>query len=75
MSRLRQNIKIIIFGTNTKAGKLFDEILIVTIALSIITVLLDSVESYHEQYGNIFYLLEWIFTILFTIGAIIFSIL
>ena len=67
MSRLRENIKIIIFGTNTKAGKLFDEILIVTIALSIITVLLDSVESYHEQYGNIFYLLEWIFTILFTI--------
>ena len=54
MSRLKENIKIIIFGTNTKAGKLFDEILIITITLSIITVLLDSVESYHEQYGNIF---------------------
>ena len=67
MSRLKENIKIIIFGTNTKAGKLFDEILIIAITLSIITVLLDSVESYHEQYGNIFYLLEWIFTILFTI--------
>ena len=67
MSRLKENIKIIIFGTNTKAGKLFDEILIITITLSIITVLLDSVESYHEQYGNIFYLAEWIFTILFTI--------
>ena len=26
MSRLRQNIKTIIFGTDTKAGKLFDEI-------------------------------------------------
>ena len=67
MIRLKENIKIIIFGTNTKAGKLFDEILIITITLSIITVLLDSVESYHEQYGNIFYLAEWIFTILFTI--------
>ena len=66
MSRLRENIRIIIFGTNTKAGKLFDEILIVAITLSIITVLLDSVESYHEQYGNIFYFTEWIFTILFT---------
>ena len=66
MSKLKENIKIIIFGTNTKAGKLFDEVLIVSITLSIITVLLDSVESYHEQYGNIFYLTEWIFTILFT---------
>ena len=54
MSKLKENVKIIIFGTNTKAGKLFDEILIITITLSIITVLLDSVESYHEQYGNIF---------------------
>ena len=25
MNRLRENIKAIIFGTNTKAGKLFDE--------------------------------------------------
>ena len=66
MSKLKENVKIIIFGTNTKAGKLFDEILIIAITLSIITVLLDSVESYHEQYGNIFYLTEWIFTILFT---------
>jgi len=67
MSRLKENIKIIIFGTNTKAGKLFDEILIATIALSIITVLLDSVASYREQYGNILNLAEWILTILFTI--------
>ena len=66
MSKLKENVKIIIFGTNTKTGKLFDEILIIAITLSIITVLLDSVESYHEQYGNIFYLTEWIFTILFT---------
>ena len=67
MNRLRENIKTIIFGTNTKAGKLFDEILIVTITLSIITVLLDSVANYREQYGNILNIAEWIFTILFTI--------
>ena len=30
MSRLKENIKIIIFGTNTRAGKLFDEVLIVS---------------------------------------------
>ena len=67
MSRLRENIKIVIFGTNTKAGKLFDEVLIVVITLSIITVLFESVASYREQYGNILNLAEWTFTILFTI--------
>ena len=67
MSKLRQKIKTIIFGTETKAGKLFDEILIVIIILSIITVLLDSVAIYNEQYGNILYYAEWFFTILFSI--------
>ena len=67
MSKLRQKIKIIIFGTDTKAGKLFDEILIATIVLSIITVLLDSVLEYNQQFGQILYLAEWVFTIMFTL--------
>ena len=67
MKTLREKIKTIIFGTNTRAGKLFDEILIIAISCSIITVLLDSIGSYREQYGNILNTAEWIFTILFTI--------
>ncbi len=67
MSRLRQNIKTIIFGTDTRAGKLFDEILIVSIILSIITVLLESVSDYQQQYGQILYIVEWVFTIMFTL--------
>ena len=67
MRRLRQNIKTIIFGTDTKAGKLFDEILIVAIILSIITVLLESVSDYRQQFGQILYLAEWVFTIMFTL--------
>ena len=67
MSKLRQKIKIIIFGTDTKAGKLFDEILIVSIILSILTVLLESVSEYRYQYGQILNYAEWFFTILFTI--------
>ena len=64
---LKQNIKTVIFGTNTKAGKLFDEILILTIILSVITVCFESVSTYNEQYGNILYFAEWVFTIMFTI--------
>ena len=67
MKSLKENIKIIIFGTNTKAGRLFDEILIATIILSITTVLFESVSSYRDQYGIIFYYVEWFFTILFTL--------
>ena len=67
MGRLRQKIKRIIFGTDTRYGKLFDEILIVTIILSIITVLLDSVSDYNKAFGDYLYIAEWIFTILFTI--------
>jgi voltage-gated potassium channel len=67
MSALRDQIKIIIFGTDTKAGKLFDVVLIVTIVLSIITVLLDSVVEYNQKYGHIFSVAEWTFTIMFTV--------
>ena len=67
MSRLKQNIKIIIFGTETRTGKLFDEILIIAIILSIVTVLLDSVSEYRQQYGQLLNFAEWIFTIIFTI--------
>ena len=67
MSTLKEQIKIIIFGTDTKAGKFFDVVLIVTIVLSIITVLLDSVVEYNQQYGPIFSIAEWTFTIMFTV--------
>ena len=67
MSAIRDRIKIIIFGTDTRGGKLFDVVLIITIVLSIITVLLDSVVEYNQRYETLFNNAEWIFTILFTI--------
>ena len=67
MSTLKEQIKIIIFGTDTKAGKLFDVVLIISIVLSIITVMLDSVVEYNQHYGHIFDIAEWTFTIMFTV--------
>ena len=67
MSTLKEKIKIIIFGTDTKAGKLFDVVLIVSIVLSIITVMLDSIVEYNQQYGHILRIAEWTFTIMFTV--------
>ena len=63
----RNTLYVIIFEAESPAGKLFDEILILTILLSVIVVMLDSVNSIAVRYGDLFYTLEWIFTILFTV--------
>ena len=64
---LRHRIYVILFESDTPAGKFFDEALIVTIMLSIIVVMLDSVSAVKTSHGDLLYSLEWIFTILFTI--------
>ena len=56
-----------IYESNTPAGKAFDIALLLLIIASIMVVTLDSIESYHKQYGRLFYILEWAFTILFTL--------
>lgn len=70
-SRMRNKIHQIIFEADTKAGKLFDVILMGCIVTSVIVVALDSVESIQQQYGRLIYILEWVFTILFTIEYIL----
>lgn len=63
----KERLRIVIFEADTGPGRLFDVVLIVAISLSVSVVMLDSVESIREQYGTLFYTLEWVFTILFTI--------
>jgi voltage-gated potassium channel len=64
---VRQIIYEVIFGYESRAGRLFDVALIVMILASVFAVLMDSVEDYHLRYGAFFYRLEWFFTIAFTI--------
>ena len=66
MNLFKEKVKVIIFGTDTAAGKSFDLILITAIVTSVLIVMLDSVASYSQQFGEIFNYLEWSFTILFT---------
>ena len=60
----------IIFEADTQAGKWFDIVLIISILLSVITVMLDSVSSIRMKYGEFLYAAEWFFTILFTVEYI-----
>ena len=57
----------IIYEADTPAGKLFDVGLMLAVLLSVAVVVLDSVASYQKEYGSIFRILEWGFTVIFTI--------
>lgn len=65
-SAWRTKLYIIIFGHDTRAGRVFDVSLIVSILLSVLVVMLDSISSVGATYGFELYLLEWFFTVLFT---------
>lgn len=63
----RQRLYIIIFFTNTPAGQRFDRYLLLTILASLVVVMLDSVDTAHQDYGDLFMALEWGFTSVFAI--------
>ncbi len=63
----RERLYVIIFFTNTSAGRRFDTWLLVIIFASLVVVLLDSVASYREHYGALMAGLEWGFTAIFAI--------
>jgi len=60
----------VVFESDTRAGKIFDVILIVAILLSVAAVLADSVASVALRHGALLTALEWVFTILFTVEYI-----
>ena len=64
---LRKKIYIIIFRSDTPAGKLFDVVLLFFILLSIISVFLESMASFREKHATIIHGAEWFFTILFSL--------
>ena len=65
--RLQSRLHEIIFEADTPAGKLFDILLILSIVASVVLVMFDSVSSLRQSYGDLLYLGEWVFTLLFTI--------
>ena len=67
---IREKLYIIIFGTDTPAGKYFDITLLWAIVLSTIAVMLESVKEIQEEYGSLLLIAEYAFTILFTIEFI-----
>ena len=70
-SPLKQRLRSIIFGTDTPEGKAFDIALLVSIVASILLICLDTIDSLHNNYGELFLIGEWMFTIIFTLEYVL----
>ncbi len=61
----------IIYFSDTPAGKLFDILLLIFILISTILIMLETVPVLNAKYHTIFYSLEFLITILFTLEYIL----
>lgn len=66
----RQKTYVVIYGTHTPMGRLFDVVLLALIFISVIMVMLETVDDIDSRYHEILVLLEWIITVFFTVEYI-----
>ena len=66
-SQIRHRTYAVIFGHDTRPGRIFDVVLIVVILASVLVIMLESVASVRAEYGSLLRGAEWFFTLLFTI--------
>lgn len=64
---LRARVHDIMFQHDSPAERAFDGTLVVTIVLSVVVVMLDSVAEINARYGHVLLVAEWCFTVLFTV--------
>lgn len=67
LDTIRQKIYIVIYGVNTPSGKLFDIALLFFIILSVVVIMLETIPSIDIRFHKELHILEWIFTVLFTL--------
>jgi voltage-gated potassium channel len=67
----RRDLYTIIFEAETPMGKLFDIGLLVAIFVSVAAVILESVQAIKLEYGSSLRVIEWVFTIVFSIEYIL----
>ena len=68
---VRGNAYEVIFGHEPGWGRHFDGILIILIVASVAAVMLDSVTAFSARYGAQLVVVEWAFTILFTLEYVL----
>jgi voltage-gated potassium channel len=68
---MKEKIHEVIFEADTPSGKYFDIALLFSIVVSVLAVSLESVEAIDKVYHSQLVVIEWFFTILFTIEYIL----
>ncbi len=63
---LREKVFSVIFRTDTPSGRMFDLVLLALILMSVLAVMLETVDSVNSIFGAQLRWLEWMFTILFS---------
>lgn len=66
-SAARKRVYEVIFGHETTLGRRFDIALMLTIVASILAIILESVPEIQAVHGGRLRVIEWVFTVLFTI--------
>ena len=69
-SSLKSRLYEIVFESDTPAGKTYDIVLLICIVASVIVVALESISTLPIPFDRWLYILEWFFTIIFTIDYI-----
>ncbi len=68
---IKEKLNEVVFGTTTRAGRNFDIILLIFIFVSVVVAMYESIPEYRIKYGEILYIIELIFTVIFTIEYLI----
>lgn len=67
----KQKAYIIIYGTNTRLGKLFDLVLLLLITISVIMVMLETVKGVDYHLHGLLVFMEWVITVFFSLEYIL----
>ncbi len=68
---IKERLYIIIFESDTPMGKLFDVSLLVMIVLSIVLIIMESMQGLPPYWKNVFTIFEFVFTLFFTLEYIL----
>lgn len=63
----RQRLYVMVFQSDTVAGRRFDSTLLLIILASLVIVILDSIQTVHDNYADVLAYIEWGFTVIFAI--------
>ncbi|MBP9150946.1 MAG: ion transporter [Flavobacteriales bacterium] len=71
LKHLKLIVEEIIFGAETRWGRLFDVVLLWSILASLVAIMIESIPDFRAQHQATLYIIEWAFTIFFTLEYIL----